>query len=212
MHARNKKRAKDAIEDLPAAKDVLMGDLANMEEVKQLAEDVNALGTFDAVIHNAGIYRGSGQDLFNVNLLAPYILTSLIDMPERLIYLSSDMHRGGTPLSRVTDPKKATYSDSKLYVTTLMNAVARLFPDIYVNAVDPGWVPTKMGGEGAPGDLQKGYQTQTWLAVSQDKEALVSGGYFYHQQQQSPRSETKDIELQEQLLQVCEQITGVIFP
>ncbi|MEK6481186.1 SDR family NAD(P)-dependent oxidoreductase [Catalinimonas sp. 4WD22] len=212
LHARNEKRAKETRESLPDAKDVLMGDLEDMEETKQLAENVNALGHFDAVIHNAGIYQGLGHQIFNINLLAPYLLTSLIDLPERLIYLSSGMHRSGTPLSKGSDPNHTTYSDSKLHIITLMKAVARLFPEVYANSVDPGWVPTNMGGKGAPDDLQQGYETQVWLATSQDQEALVSGKYFYHQQQQSPRPEADDTKLQEQLLRVCEKNTGITFP
>jgi hypothetical protein len=37
--------------------------------------------------------------------------------------------------------------------------------------MDPGWVPTRMGEYGAPDDLQKGYETQVWLAVSEDGKA-----------------------------------------
>src|SRR3954465_14128651 len=44
-------------------------------------------------------------------------------------------------------------------------AVARLWPDVYGNAVDPGWVPTRMGGSGAPDDLRLGHLTQEWLGT-----------------------------------------------
>ena len=76
------------------------------------------------------------------------------------------------------DVNRINYSDSKLHVMMLCKAVARKWSDVYANAVDPGWVPTKMGGRGAPDDLQKGYETQVWLAVSDDEKAKVSGRYF----------------------------------
>jgi NAD(P)-dependent dehydrogenase (short-subunit alcohol dehydrogenase family) len=71
-----------------------------------------------------------------------------------------------------------TYSESKLYVTTLAYAVARRWPDVLSNAVDPGWVPTKMGGPGAPDDFEMRFFTQTWLAVSDDPAAIVCGRYW----------------------------------
>src|SRR4051794_3635695 len=95
LHARNEKRAKETLEKVPGADTVLTADLNSIDETIQLADKVNALGTFDAVIHNAGIYYASPKELFSVNTLAPYILTCLIAKPKRLIYLSSDMHEGG---------------------------------------------------------------------------------------------------------------------
>jgi hypothetical protein len=91
-------------------------------------------------------------------------------------------------------------------------AVAHRWPDVYANAVDPGWVPTKMGGLGAPGDLQQGYQTQTWLAVSNDSIANVSGRYFHHRTERRSNPQASDISLQERFLSLCEDITGVSFP
>ena len=67
------------------------------------------------------------------------------------------MHRGGSAdLSRADwsgARKTLTYSDSKLLVTALMAAIARRRPDVLSNAVDPGWVPTKMGGPSAIDEL-----------------------------------------------------------
>ena len=133
-------------------------------------------------------------------------------MPNRLIYLSSGMHRGGTPLIEASHQNKISYSDSKLQVTMLMKAVARIYPQVLANAVDPGWVPTKMGGVGAPDSLEMGYKTQTWLATSNEPGALVSGAYFYHSQEQSPHAAVNDISFQNRLLKVCGEITGVPFP
>ena len=60
------------------------------------------------------------------------------------------------------------YCDSKLLVTTLAAAVARHWPDVRSNAVDPGWVPTRMGGPHATDDLALGHDTQVWLATSDE--------------------------------------------
>lgn len=213
LHARNTARAQDAQGHAPGAEDVLVGDLANIEETKQLAADANALGPFDAVIHNAGIYRDS-QEILMVNTIAPYLLTCLIQRPKRLIYLSSGMHRQGRAnLENLqTASGRISYSDSKLHVLMLCMAVARKWPDVYANSVDPGWVPTKMGGPGAPDDLQKGYETQAWLAVSNERGATVSGRYFHHQAERAYNPQADDIKLQEQLLNQCGAMTGVPFP
>ena len=81
------------------------------------------------------------------------------------------------------------------------------------NAVDPGWVPTKMGGPTASDDLEMGYQTQTWLAVSEAAAARVSGKYWYHRRQQEPVAEARDPAFQDQLMDRLAAITGVtLFP
>jgi NAD(P)-dependent dehydrogenase (short-subunit alcohol dehydrogenase family) len=214
LHARTAKRAQEALKKSQGAESVLIADLSNMVEVKYLAQTANELGTFDAVIHNAGVYQVSAKEIFSVNVLAPYILTSLIQKPKRLIYLSSGMHlQGHAKLDIVkTDISSITYSDSKLQVLLLSMAVARKWSTIYSNAVDPGWVPTKMGGVGAPDDLQKGYETQVSLAGSNDDNVKVSGRYFFHQKEVAHNPEADDVVLQDRFLDLCEEMTGLSFP
>jgi NAD(P)-dependent dehydrogenase (short-subunit alcohol dehydrogenase family) len=222
LHARNAKRAKEAIEKVPGAENVLIADLSSMEETKKLAAEANALGRFDAIIHNAGVYQVSNLDLsvdgvpllLAVNTLAPYILTCLIQKPQRLIYLSSGMHMQGDPMLKGLQGSKprVTYSDSKLHNLILTKAVSRKWTDVYANAVDPGWVPTKMGGKGAPDNLQKGYETQVWLAVSTDKQVQVSGHYFHHKQKDDYLKQADIVDVQEAFLALCKQATGISFP
>ena len=214
LHARNEKRGQEALDKVRGAETVLTADLGTIEETKQLAAKVNALGKFDAVIHNAGVYQASAEEIFTVNTLAPYILTCLIERPRRLIYLSSGMHLDGTAKldSLHTKAGGITYSDSKLHVLMLCKAVARKWPKVYANAVDPGWVPTKMGGRSAPDDLKKGYETQVWLAVTDDRRAKVSGRYFHHEREAHYNSEADDVQLQERFLNLCKEIAGVSFP
>jgi NAD(P)-dependent dehydrogenase (short-subunit alcohol dehydrogenase family) len=186
----------------------VVGDLSDLEETREVAGQVNRLGQLDAVIHNAGVV--GGPQVLAVNVVAPYLLTALIDRPKRLIYLSSGMHRGGRAslAGMVWSGHRATgsYSDSKLLVTTLAAAVARIWPEVFSNAVDPGWVPTKMGGPGAPDDLRLGHLTQVWLATSDDRQARTSGGYWYHQRRTEPHPAVGDRRFQDQLL---EELAGV---
>lgn len=226
LHARSKQRAA-ALSDLaPRAAGVAVGDLASAVETRALAEQVNKIGRMDAVIHNAGIYREPNRGttaeghakLLAVNVLAPYMLTSLIERSDRLIYLSSGMHRGGEGSLRDIDwterrwDVNQAYSDSKLFITALAFAVARHWPKVVSSAVDPGWVPTKMGGAGAPDDLEEGHLTQTWLAVSDDPAAKVSGGYWHHRKQQKPAAAALDIGFQDRLVAKLSELTDVALP
>jgi NAD(P)-dependent dehydrogenase (short-subunit alcohol dehydrogenase family) len=211
LHARNEKRGQDALAAVPDAEGVLTADLSRIDETKELTEDANRSGGFDAVIHNAAVYHTPGKDIFTVNVLAPYILTCLMRRPQRLIYMTSGMHRDGRSKleSLKTDLDSVTYSDSKLHVLMLAKAIARKWPEVCVNAVDPGWVPTKMGGKAAPDPIEKGYESQVWLAVSNDPQAMASGRYMYHKRQKDHKPEASDAKLQDRLLAICEEFTGV---
>jgi NAD(P)-dependent dehydrogenase (short-subunit alcohol dehydrogenase family) len=154
----------------------------------------------------------SGPAVMPVNVIAPYLLTALLPPPRRLVYLSSSSHYGGRPSTARVDwrgNRAGSYEDSKLFVTTLMAAMARLRPDVLSNAVDPGWVPTKMGGPGAPDDLHLGHQTQEWLATSDDPQALTTGGYWHHGERHRPHPAVNDHALQDELLQVLARETGI---
>lgn len=223
LHARSKQRASALADLAPRAAGVAVGDLAIAAETRALADQVNKIGRMDAVIHNAGIYRepnrGTTPDgharVLAVNTLAPYLLTRLIERPDRLIYLSSGMHRGGEDSLRDIDwserrwDTNQAYSDSKLYVTALAMALARKWPKTVSSAVDPGWVPTKMGGSGAPDDLEQGHLTQTWLATSDEPAAKVSGGYWFHRKQQKPAAAALDAGFQDRLIAKLAELTGV---
>ena len=210
LHARNVQRAENVRSSIQGAENVLIADLSDRQETIKLADKVNTLGTFDAIIHNAGVYQASSQDIFSVNTLAPYILTCLVHKPKRLIYLSSGLHLHGDPALTGLESGRVSYSDSKLHDVILAKVVARKWPDVYSNAVNPGWVPTKMGGAGAPDNLQKGYETQVWLAVSND--INVTGGYFFHRKETRYLQAADQIHLQDRFLERCSQITGIPFP
>jgi NAD(P)-dependent dehydrogenase (short-subunit alcohol dehydrogenase family) len=213
LHARHAKRGGEALAKAPGAETVVTGDLSSKEETIGLSEKVNALGAFDAMIHNAAVYNASSKELFAVNTIAPYILTCLLHKPGRLIYMSSGLHKGGRfrPEHFKTDTAKITYSDTKLHVLMLCKAVARKWTDVCANTVNPGWVPTRMGGSGAPDSFESGVQTQVWLAASDDARAKVSGRYFHHMKEASYNHEADDVALQEQFLTLCRQVTGVEF-
>jgi len=223
LHARSKQRASALSKLAPRAAGVVIGDLGSAVETRSIAEQVNKIGRMDAVIHNAGIYREPSRGptpeghakVLAVNTLAPYMLTELIERPDRLIYLSSSMHYGGQATLRDIDwverrwDTNQAYSDSKLFITALALALARRWPKTLSNAVDPGWVPTRMGGSSAPDDLKEGHLTQTWLATSEDAAAQVSGGYWHHRKQRKPATDALDAGFQDKLIAKLAELTGV---
>lgn len=227
LHARNEERAEETRARVPGTEAVVVGDLSSFAQTKKVAEQVNALGSFDAVIHNAGVgYREAKRittedglpHVFAVNTIAPYILTALIRRPKRLIYLSSGLHQSGDASLKDLAWKdrdwrgQQAYSDTKLHDVLLAFAIARRWPDVFSNALEPGWVPTKMGGPNASDDLDEGYRTQVWLAVSDDSAAKVTGEYFYHMQVKSPHPSTRDPKRQDPLLEACKTFSGVELP
>lgn len=225
LHARDVAKAKEPA--LRVAEAVVIGDLLSIAGTRDVATQVNRLGRFDAVIHNAGIgYREPRRvetvdglpHVFAVNTLAPYILTTLIERPKRLVYLSSGMHRGASAnlddllWTRRRWKGADAYAESKLHDVLLAFAVARLWPDVFANALEPGWVPTRMGGHGAPDGMDQAYRTQAWLAVSDDPKTHVTAGYFYHMRPRQPNPEALDIQLQDRLLAVFREISGIDLP
>jgi NAD(P)-dependent dehydrogenase (short-subunit alcohol dehydrogenase family) len=213
VHARTTARLA-AVQDLiDRGAEAIVGDLSDVREVHDLVEQANSLGPFDAVVHNAGVLHGA---VLPVNVTAPYLMTAGIKRPGRLIYLSSSMHRGGrADLSGVDWTGKRetrSYSDAKLFVTTLMAAVARIRPDVVAHAVDPGWVPTRMGGPGASDNLALAHVTQAWLATTANPEALVSGRYWRHQRTERPHPAVHDKGFQHELLSSLAEQTGVALP
>jgi hypothetical protein len=80
LHARSRERA-SAVDDLaPQSAGVVIGDLSSAAETRSIADQVDAIGRMDAIIHNAGTYSTRGRSptpeghttILAVNILAPY--------------------------------------------------------------------------------------------------------------------------------------------
>ncbi|KAK2469983.1 Short-chain dehydrogenase chry4 [Fusarium oxysporum f. sp. albedinis] len=225
LHARSQERAEKVKSKCPGAAGVLIADLATVAETRKLAEEANAIGTFDAVILNAGLLYGPFRksDLgvpasVFVNVVAPYILAALLKQPKRLIFIASVLHHeANTNLKDIFWLERGekefndfqAYCDSKFHVVLLVNAIARRFKDTSVIAVHPGYVPTKLAGKDAPGKLEDGVETYVMLAEG-DYDTSLTGVYFDPKRERAqPHALTADQGLQETVVKACEDLTGL---
>ncbi|KAF5010461.1 hypothetical protein FDECE_3385 [Fusarium decemcellulare] len=228
LHARNAKRAADAKANCPDAAGIFIADLSLVSETKKLADAVNAVGPFDAIVHNAGMLYGPFRKtpdgipaMVAVNVLAPYILSSLITPPKRLAFVSSQLHSQAD--IKVEDifwlergeaqfQDFPAYCDSKLHVMLLANAVARRFTDTSVISIHPGWVATKIGGGDAPDKLEDGVETYVMLAEG-DYDQSLTGKYFEPKKRLGEQlSESDDIGLQDKVVEACKKLVGLKLP
>lgn len=229
LHARNQQRAQDAQAACSGAEACLVADLTDISQTKKLAEEANALGSFDAVIHNAGLYTGPYRktkegwpSIVAVNTISPYILSCLLKpRPKRLVFVSSGLHNGGdSSCEDLTWTKRGergfrdhqAYADTKLHNILLAGAMARRWPDVQSNSLDPGWVPTKMGGSSANGDINAAVDTYVMLADGGDAAKGVTGKYWFKCKETSPRKDAEDEAVQQKLLKELEAITGLKLP
>jgi len=224
LHARDDARAEHLAARGPAG--VVVGDVSTLSGMRAAAEAATALGPYDVVIHNVGVGGGTPQrhtadgleHIFAVNVLAPYVLTAALPRPARLVYLSSGREAEGVAdlddlgYERRRWSGMQAYSDSKLYDVILAFAVARRWPGVLSNAVDPGWIRTRMGGPSAPGALPEGADTPVWLAISDEPAACVTGRYFKERRELRANPAAYDVALQDRLLAVCADLSAVPFP
>ncbi len=225
LHARDKQRGERALVAAPGAAGLLTGDLRSFREYRDLADQANASGRFDAIIHNAAIgfrerHRVLTEDgipeVLAANTLAPFVLTALIQRPRRLVFVSSELHRrrGDPGLEDLLWERRRwngtqAYADTKLHLVLLAFCLARRWPGVLSNAMEPGWVPTKLGGPNATGDLDQAHRTQAWLALGEDPAATVTGEYFFHLRPRAPHRSTRDAAFQDRLVAWCEARTGL---
>lgn len=223
LHARNAVRGEQALAAAPGAAGLVVGDLTRLRDCRSIADQANASGPFSAVIHNAAIgFREKRRELTEdglphvlaANTIAPFALTALMHRPKRLVFVSSELHRhrGDPDLDDLLWERRRwngnqAYSDTKLHLVLLAFALARLWPDTFSNALEPGWVATKMGGPNATGDLDQAHRTQAWLAVGDD--ATMTGKYLFHLRPRPPHKATRNIELQDRFVARCEELSGM---
>ncbi|EGP88309.1 unnamed protein product [Zymoseptoria tritici ST99CH_1A5] len=226
LHARSQDRAAQAKAALPEVEGVLIGDLTSLESIKSLAAEANKAGPWSAVVHNAGVglsgtegETGDGlAKTFQVNSLAPYVLTALMEKPKKLLYVSSSLHLSGDPSLKDVNWKERSfvpmqaYNDSKLHNVLLANAVARHWPDVQSCSYDPGWVKTKLGGGSAPGSSATSAEGIAAYINGKSGAGDRSGVYFNVSGAQSPQKAATEEAKQEELLAIYSKFSGISLP
>jgi len=227
LHGRTPERAAAAHEQLPQAAAAVSGDLASLAGARAVAEQANAAGPFDVVIHNAGIGGGIAERtltedglelIFHTNVVGPYLVTALMPVAARMIYLTSGLESQGVwePddlqwSAREWDGMQA-YSDSKLHDSMLAFELAARHPESIINVVDPGWIKTRLGGPNAWDDVEDGAETQVWLASSTDDAATRTARYLKRREELEPNPMVRDMAARMELVARLERITGVPLP
>ncbi|MCB2411742.1 SDR family NAD(P)-dependent oxidoreductase [Demequina sp. TTPB684] len=227
VHARNAAREDDAAKAVPGAAGIVTGELDSLASTAALAASASAQGPYDVIIHNAGVGGGlAGRELtsdgferiFHTNVIAPYMLTGLMVLPRRIVYLTSGLEANGTwaPEDLQWTQREwrgmQAYSDSKLHDLMLALEVAARYRHVISNAVDPGWIKTEMGGPQAPDPVELGAETQVWLATSDDAEATLSGRYLKRRQELAPNPIALDAPSRTALIDELERLTEVSLP
>ncbi len=228
LHARSAGRGEPVAEalraeGLPGEVALVTGDLARLDDVRALAEQLRALGPLDVLAHNAGVWvRGDAprvtedgfETTFAVNVLAPHLLTALLaeHVRERLLWLGSGMAGSGRPkpsaLGGERDPRQA-YADSKACDVALAQAWGRRLPGLLSAAVDPGWVRTKLASSGAPGEVEQGADTLAWCCTQAD---LTAAPYWKDRRPAAVPGRLRDAGLQDAIALACDRLAGLAAP
>ncbi len=223
VHARNRDRGRQVVDELGGDVELVTGDLASLAEVRRLAEQIRAAGPLDVLVHNAGVWVRNGtpkrsadgfETTFAVNVLAPHLLTALLadDLRgragARLVWLGSGMAGSGRPDAadpgRATDASRA-YSDSKASDVALAGAWGRRLPAVGSAALDPGWVKTKLATAGAPGTVAS---SATALAALCTEADLSRGLYWKGRSPVTVPSRVRDPSFQDRLAETCDRLAG----
>jgi NAD(P)-dependent dehydrogenase (short-subunit alcohol dehydrogenase family) len=232
VHGRSPERAATALDANPGATVALVGAFDNLDSTRAFAADANAAGPWDVIVHNAalGPDQPSRRDtvdgieqMFHVNVVSPYLLTCLMPVAPRMIYIGSDASQEGGPnlddvqwTRRAWDghpwPGLPAYSDSKLYLSMIAIELGTRFPGHAVNIVHPGWVQTSMGGPNAAIPVDQGADTPVWMATSDDALALGSGRFIHRRAEEALNPAAHDPALRARLFDILTALTGETLP
>jgi NAD(P)-dependent dehydrogenase (short-subunit alcohol dehydrogenase family) len=155
-------------------------DVSDTESIRQAALTVNEqYGRLDVLINNAGVYLDGNEKLVDMepsilertmatNFFGAYhVIRSFLPLMKkhgygRIINVSSEY---GT-MSEMSYQGAGAYKLSKLALNGLTQLIAaEIKGDIKINAVDPGWVSSEMGGPSAPKTPTAAAESILWLAT-----------------------------------------------
>ena len=162
-------------------------DVGDPDSIEALGSRLRARNErLDALVNNAGVYSGAAARLiWDVNVLGPLRLTRalepLLAPNARVVMVTSGLGRLSeqsrslverlsnpqlslADLERLAEEAPGGYGASK----AALSAMTRLFAQelkprgVLVNAINPGWCRTDMGGAGAPRSVEQGAASVLW--------------------------------------------------
>ena len=156
-------------------------DVSDPESIAACAARVR--GPLDLLVNNAGVYTGPAPEIWAVNVRGPLLLTralapklakgarvvmvtsglgSLSGQPEPLVRKLQDPDLSFEDILALCEGPPGGYGPSKAALNALTQLFARELTEARVNAVDPGWVRTDMGGSSAPRSIEQGAASVLW--------------------------------------------------
>ena len=208
--------------------ELAVADFAQLDQVGRMAADLaDRHQRLDLLVLNAGIagperrtLTEEGNELcFQVNYLAPYLLTRLLERPlargadSRIVALSSSLHRTAnidwTDLTRAKRYSRiAAYGQSKLALTTFITELARWLPEQHTAiSVHPGVAETVIrplyGTSGRPAAAI----AETLLTLCSPGTKVVNGAYYDQLTPTAPGTQVAEKRSVDRLLKLSEKLT-----
>jgi NAD(P)-dependent dehydrogenase (short-subunit alcohol dehydrogenase family) len=220
----------------------MYADLSSQDSIRQFAAKFNSnFERLDVLINNAGVNCSKRkltvdglETTFAVNVLAPFLLTSLLleklksSEPSRIVNVSSDAAKGQrVDFENLQGEKRysmlRSYGASKLELNLLTVELARRLKGTRVTAnfLHPGVIKTNLARGMNPAaqavfsfvklffaSPEKGARTSIYLASSPEVEG-VSGKFFSKEREAEAPAESYDLDVATRLWQKCEELTRV---